>query len=107
MKNYNFTMVQGDTFIFGVSISGLESDLSAAYFSVKKNYTDENYTLQKSLNNGITKNSDGTYNVKIDPEDTKNVDVGKYVYDLQIGIENDIFTILRGVLKIEYSVTEE
>ena len=106
MKIYNFTMVQGDTFIFGININGLESDLSSAYFSVKKNYTDESYTLQKSLNNGIAKNEDGSYNIKVNPIDTENVEAGKYLYDVQIGIENDVFTILKGTLNIEQGVTE-
>ena len=41
------------------------------------------------------------------PEDTYNVDLGTYYYDLEIWKNNDIYTILRGSLRIEKDITRE
>ena len=61
--------------------------------------------FKKSLGNGITKTDDG-YVVRVAPADTKNAEIGKYFYDLQIGVNNDIFTVLKGVLELTYDVSE-
>lgn len=107
MSNTNLTMVKGDTLAFGVEIEGLTTDLSTAYFSVKKNTTDEEYVFQKSLSDGITKVETGKYRVRVAPADTKDEDLGTYFYDLQIGLGDDIYTVMRGKLEIVYEITEE
>lgn len=107
MKDTNLTMVKGDTLAFVVEIEGLTEDLDSAYFSCKSDPNDENYIFQKSLSDGITKVETGKYRVRVAPDDTKTVALGSYYYDLQIGLDSDIFTIMRGKLKIEYEVTEE
>lgn len=101
----NLKMVRGDTLAFGVEIEGLEEDLDTAYFSCKINYDDNSYVFQKTLGNGITKVETGKYRVRVAPADTSSLEAGQYYYDLQIGVNGDIYTILRGVLKIEYDVT--
>lgn len=100
-------MVKGDTKSFLVEIEGLEQDLDTAFFSVKKNPNDEEYILQKTLSDGITKVETGKYRVRVAPQDTRNVETGTYHYDLQIGIGDDIYTIMRGKLDIVYEITEE
>lgn len=100
-------MVQGDTKQFTVEIGGLTTPLTSCYFSVKKQYYDDNYIFQKSLENGITEVETGKVRVRIAPADTRNVDLGVYLYDLQIGIGDDIYTVMRGELKIVYEITEE
>ena len=62
--------------------------------------------FQKSLENGITKEGD-KYKVRIAPSDTKTVDIGKYLYDLQIGIDEDIYTIMTGTFTIKKEITSE
>ena len=103
----NLAMVKGDTKKFTVEISGLTESLKSCYFSVKKQYYDDNYVFQKSLKNGITEIEPGKIRVRIAPEDTRTEDLGVYLYDLQIGIGNDIYTVMRGELKIAYEITEE
>lgn len=109
MNNNNLFMVRGDTFRFKLEIEGLETDLSGAYFSCKKNKDDIAYIFQKSLGDGITKLEDTDtskiYEVVVAPEDTENVDEGNYFYDLQIEVNGDIFTPLLAILKIEKDVT--
>lgn len=101
----NLKMVRGDTLAFGVEIEGLEQDLDTAYFSCKTNYDDNSYVFQKTLSNGITKVETGKYRVRVAPADTASLEAGQYYYDFQIGVNGDVYTILRGVLKIEYDVT--
>lgn len=103
----NISIVRGDTLAFDVEIDGLEGDLASAYFSVKANYNDVNYVFQKSIGNGITRQESGAYTVRIAPSDTQNLELGQYYYDLQLGIENDVFTILKGIFDIGFDVTRE
>lgn len=103
----NLTMIRGDTLAFTFEVEGLQEDLGSCYFSCKKTIDDENYTFQKSLENGITKVETGKYKVRIAPSDTHNLELGNYIYDLQIGIGEDIYTIMLGPLSIEKEITEE
>lgn len=106
----NFKMVRGDTFAFGIEYTfddNTTQDLDTCYFSCKKNADDENYVFQKSIDAGISKAGDNKYRVRVAPLDTASLDIGNYFYDLQIGLNNDIFTVLKGILKIEREITEE
>lgn len=105
MKDTNLTMVKGDTLAFGVEIEGLDHDLATAYFSCKKDPNDDEYVFQKELNDGISKVETGKYRVRVAPADTASLEIGDYYYDLQIGVNSDIYTILRGKLTIEYEIT--
>lgn len=100
----NLTMYQGDTLSFGVNMQGLDQDLNTAYFTCK----DKNGTVmfQKSLGDGITKESTGVYRLRVPPEDTQSVPIGKYRYDFQIEANGDRFTILIGLLYIKEDVTD-
>jgi hypothetical protein len=106
MEEQYITMVRGDTLSFGLYIDGLgEQDLDTAFFTCKSNKSSEVNVFQKSLGSGITKYDDEKYIVRVAPEDTKDVEAGKYFYDLQIGLNDDIFTVLHGVLEITQDVT--
>lgn len=103
----NLSMIRGDTLAFTFEIEGLEDDLNSCYFSCKKTISDDEYTFQKSLEDGITKVEQGKYKVRIAPEDTHDLEIGNYIYDLQIGISADIYTIMLGPLTIEKEITGE
>lgn len=105
--NKNLNMVRGDTLAFGVEIENLNQDLDTCYFSCKKDADDNDYIFQKSLEDGIEKVETGVYRIRVAPSDTRLVEVGNYYYDLQIGVNDDIYTVLRGVLKIEREITGE
>jgi hypothetical protein len=98
------TMTRGDTVSFNMEIEGLDQDLDTAYLTCRKNHT-EAPVFQKSLGDGITKQDTGLYVVRIAPEDTEGLQVGKYYYDLELGVNGDKFTILKGILEIEQDVT--
>jgi hypothetical protein len=111
MSDTNIEMVRGDTLAFALQVDFDEDaqNLDTAYFSCKSNYDDFNYVFQKSLNDGIeivsTDENSVIYRVRVAPIDTKTIEPGEYFYDMQIGINQDVYTVLRGVLKIENDVT--
>ena len=108
MEKRNINLVRGDTLAFDVKVSELDgSDITSMYFSAKKKATDTEYAFQKSLSDGITLVAENTYKVRVAPEDTADLDVGKYVYDLQIGLGPDIYTILMGVIALIQDVTTQ
>ena len=103
----NFEIIRGDTLMFTITIEDLEEDLDSCYFSCKKTIDDETYSFQKLLGNGIEKLETGKYKIRVAPEDTKSLDVGRYIYDLQIGINEDIYTIMIGTFNINKEITEQ
>mgnify|MGYP003288071462 CR=1 FL=1 len=111
MSNTNVKMVRGDTLAFALKVEFDEDvqTLDSAYFSCKSNYDDYGFIFQKSLSDGIEiVDSDEisvTYRVRVAPTDTKTLEPGNYFYDFQIGINHDVFTIQKGVLKIEKDMT--
>ena len=106
----NMKMVRGDTLSFAAKIT-FDSDvqeLDTAYFTCKANVDDTELVFQKSLSDGITKVSEEgntlIYRVRVAPEDTEEIEVGDYYYELEIGLNSDEFTILKGILKIEWNL---
>lgn len=103
-KNFDIVMIRGDTLEFDFEVEGI-SELTSAFFSCKSNLGSNDYIFQKSLGMGITPQEDGIFNVKIEPEDTKNVSTGNYHYDLEINVNGNVYTILKGMLTIDWDVT--
>lgn len=114
----DITMVKGDTMSFGFQIQGLEgSTPSSIVFSCKDDPEDETAIFVSSLTDGgIWLDSQDvekdilTYGVRIAPEKTEDLNVGRYFYDLEITINGgtvneDVFTLMKGRLQIEYDVT--
>lgn len=106
-RETNIEMVQGDTLAFGIEFEDLEQDLDSAYLTCKDSFTAVSDVFRISLGSGIEKVADQEYRVRVAPEDTQNVTAGNYYYDLRIGVNGDVFTILKGVLRILPAVTDE
>ena len=108
-NDLNFEMTRGDTFSFGVSIVDLGQELDSAFFTVKNNFDDETIIIEKTLGNGVEldhiEDEDYYYKVRIAPEDTENLEPKKYYYDLEINVNSDTFTILKGILDVTFDVT--
>ena len=107
IQDSNMYMVRGDTKAFAFEVEGLDQEFESVKFSCKKKYSDKGYIFQKTLGDGISEVKDGKYIVRIAPEDTEDLPIGDYLYDLEIRANGDVFTILRGKLKIVYDVTRE
>ena len=106
-QDQNITMVKGDTLAFNVEIfdkDGNAMTVDSAFFTCKKRAQDTERVFQKSLGWGITQH-DGLMYVRVAPEDTIEADEGEYFYDFQIGIDDDIYTIMIGVLSLEQNIT--
>lgn len=108
----NIKNVRGDTYSIGFKTEGINKELDNVYFTCRDNLTDESEVLfQKKLNDGITlvDEDEGiySYNVRVAPEDTRNIQPGTYYYDLQININDDIFTIMKGKFIILQDCTWE
>lgn len=108
----NIKNVRGDTYSIGFKTEGINQKLDNIYFTCRDNLTDEsNVLFQKSLGDGITLTDQDediySYNVRVAPEDTRDIQSGTYYYDLQININEDIFTIMRGKFIIEQDCTWE
>lgn len=53
------------------------------YFTVKENFSTDEYIFQKTINNGIEFDEESNaYIVKIEIDDTENLDYKDYVYDI-------------------------
>ena len=108
----NMEMKRGDTLSFAVQIEFDEDvqELDTVFFTCKTNYNDNTPVFQKRLGNGISLSSqEGNtlyYIVRVDPKDTANIEAGQYYYDMQITVNDDVFTILDGIINIDNDVTK-
>jgi len=97
-------LTRGDTAAFGLSIMAHGEDFTLgegdrAIFSVKASFDDEEYAVQKDVEDGI---------VRILHEDTMDLNVGNYVWDIQIMFaDGQVTTIGPGRLKLLADVTRE
>lgn len=66
-----------------------EIDFTSIYFTVKKTSKDHDYLFQKSLKRGnLYRINAGDYQFKIDQEDTRDLSVGEYKFDIQLSYKN-------------------
>lgn len=107
------SMVRGDTLSFGFQVSGLNGQRpDGIYFSCKEHLEDDSFVFSISLGAGISERSYDsetdtlTYGVRVAPELTEGLELGKYFYDLQMDINDDILTLMKGKLSIEWEVKE-
>lgn len=108
----DITMIKGDTLAFNFQLQGLAgAELVSATMTCREKPESADYYFKRELNNGITLiNYDSTtdiatYSVRVRPEQTANLFVGRYFYDLQIQADSDILTLMKGRLVIDYDVT--
>lgn len=104
---HDIVLTRGTSFGFNFAIKNLTEDLTSCYFSCKVVPDDTEYVFQKTLGNGITKIDNENYYVKIEPEDTCDIDLMKYYYDLKFTIGEDVYTPLKGRLGVRWNVTKE
>lgn len=102
---------RGDTFAFSVKLP-LDAEVESMFFSVKKHAMNSSYILQKSLGNGIVDDTDENdetkwFTVTVAPEDTNDLELGDYYYDLQVKIDGDVLTPIEGLFKVTTDITRE
>lgn len=98
--------VKGDTFSCGLTVENLGQDLDTAYFTCRDSLNDNSEALfVKALDDGISiveqQENIYKYAIRVAPEDTEDLQSGTYYYDLEIGVNSDIFTIMKGKFILE------
>ena len=109
----NIRHIKGDTYSSALEVEGLGQNLDSAYFTCRDSLNDNSEILfQKSLNNGISlvdydeEKDIRYYAIRISPADTTNLQAGTYEYDLQVSVNGDIFTIMKGKFILEQECTK-
>lgn len=113
----NIEMTRGDTMSFGAKVSFYDEpqELESAFFTIKDN---DEVLVQKVLGNGIwldkqeeEEDEKGNplscmyYVVRVAPRDTENLPLGDYIYDFEINLNTDRFTLLHGRLRLTDEAT--
>ena len=99
LRNVRFTVTNAD---------GTPSEIAfdEIYFTVKGADTDKNFLIQKRLGDGgIERMDDGSYQFSILPEDTDNLRVTRYVFDIELVLDGEIKQTTVGELVLTNEVT--
>ena len=102
----NFIVKKGDQLSFTITFTSSLS-ISAIEWGIKKDYIDKDYTIFKSLYNGITKISDNQYAFTLTSEDTNSLDYANYPYDIRVIVGSNAKTPLSGKIFIKETVFKE
>ena len=105
----DFTIIRGDSCYISViktNEQGQQIDFvdgEKVVFSVKKNLKQENYDIQSSSSIIVH----GQMIIELTPDDT-NIALGDYFYDIQYtDTNNDVYTLSKGNVTIDWDVTRE
>jgi hypothetical protein len=82
------------------------TDFDEIYFTVKKDFNQSEYVIQKKLTQGdITLGTDNYYHFTLHPNDTDSLRYGNYVFDIEL-VKGDIIKQTSvGMLTITSEVT--
>ena len=103
VKEGNIVLTRGDTATINLDLKQGGQDFKPTadteiIFSAKKSYGADTYAIHKKLSGGI---------IQIDHMDTQNLDVGDYVYDVQVRMGEQVNTVCSGKLKLTADVTRD
>ena len=106
IKKTTITLTRGDTLKAQISITDSEGNPyvlqegDVVRFAMKKNYTDpdEEVLILKDI-------PSDTLILTLEPEDTKDLDFGSYVYDIQITMANGVVDTF--ITKASFIISEE
>ena len=107
-------MVKGDTLSFDFLLQntnyGSPSQIDPKIVFACADESDILFTASRDTAEGIydgitivghdDRTNTTTYNVRIAPDKTKNLDLARYYYDLEATIGSDVFTLMRGRLTL-------
>lgn len=104
-------MVRGDTLAFNFTIKGLNGETPNITFTCSE-YYDGEVLFSCESGYGIEQVAYDSYNdittfaVWVDPVKTKDLDLARYYYDLELSVGDDVITLMRGRLTLVYDVTK-
>lgn len=110
VKEFDFELVRGDTTPITFSLKdAVGTDLEVApdeiYFTVKQNYTKQDYIFQKRLTRGDITFDNGVCSLILSHRDTATMKYGSYVYDIQIKSGDFYKTVCRGSITLDSEST--
>ncbi|WP_317316525.1 hypothetical protein [Longibaculum muris] len=92
VENNIISLTRGDTALLNVEIVNNEGEIyeledgDICEFTLKKYTSSDNVLIKKEVVSG---------EIKISPDDTKNLDYGQYFYDVQVTMANgDVATVI-------------
>lgn len=105
---------KGDTYSSAIVIEGLGQTVDSIYFTCRENLNDNAEILfQSGINNGISmveydeEKDIRKYAVRVSPSKTRELQSGTYYYDLEISVNSDVFTVMKGKFILEQDATRE
>ena len=111
-KEFDLEFPRGNTFEFSFDLLDEENKkitrLDEIYFTIKKNYKDTDYLLQKRLSrkDGLSF-FDSEVTVLLKYEDTIKLDFSRYTYDVAIKVDDLFKTVLIGNVELTKNVTHK
>lgn len=79
----NIRMYRGNSYCLKITVKNYDSELDKIYFTVRD--VNDVVKIAKNLTNGITKITDeNAYQLFLVPEDTEELEVEEYKYDIEI-----------------------
>jgi hypothetical protein len=106
----NIEMVRGDTLAFNFQLEGLEGEEPDFTFTCKETPEGE-VVFNAEIGEGISlvdydlTTDLTTYGVRIAPGKTERLDIAIYYYDLEMRLNGDVVTLMRGKLTLLYDIT--
>lgn len=104
-------VVKGDSLAFNFQLQGLlGTEPTNIYFTCREKPESEDFYFRRELGNGVTKlaydaNTDiSTYGVRVRPDQTE-LTAGRYYYDLQLEVNDDVITLMKGRFIVDWDVT--
>lgn len=91
----NIKMYRGNSYNLKISVLNYEKELDKIYFTVRDD--NDNVKIAKNLTDGITKITDeNAYRLFLVPEDTENLEIESYKYDIEIHAGDYVATKVTG-----------
>lgn len=108
LNNYGIQATKGDTIIMPFMVFDNDGSIyqvqaeDVINFGMKENYSDAECLIEKTINNDTLK-------LVLEHDDTKDLDVRSYVYDIQItkAANNEVHTFISGIINITNEVYDK
>ena len=98
-----FILKKGDQLSFKMTFTQ-PVQIDSMEFGVKKEYTDEEFTILKSLGNGILRIDSSNYQITVSSSEMDNLEIYSYIYDIRYRSGSAVKTPLSGKIIIKDAV---
>ena len=108
LDKFGIEATKGDTIIFPFVVVNNDKSVyqvqsgDVINFGLKKNYDDAECLIEKTIDNT-------TLTLVLEHEDTKNLEIGAYHYDIQItkAANNEVHTFINGIINITNEIYDK